>query len=129
MATTECRTRVRGLDVYDDSSLPAQLRLTTPKVASQWTGWSCAVTGTLRVRKRGRKIECIRVSVVSTVVDEIAPDYSPAKDLYTFGALISTFGLARRNEIFLHVVLQGGEHFTACRIDIECDLPPPVSSR
>ncbi|HSQ79523.1 MAG TPA: sulfotransferase [Casimicrobiaceae bacterium] len=129
MATADYRTTVRNVDVYDDPRFPAELQLLTPKPDSRWAGWSCAVTGSLRLRVQGKRIESIRVCAVSTILDEIAPEYSSRENRYRFGALVSTFGLARRNDIFLNVLLEGGDNFTVCRIDVECDIPPPRPSR
>jgi hypothetical protein len=125
VAETDCRTRVTDVVVYDDPRLPADLGLDTPEVGSRWTGWSCAVTGSLRVRSPGRRIEGIQICTVSTVLDEIDPETAGGGDRVRFAALVSTFGLARHTELFLHVRLDGGELVTACRIDVECDIPPP----
>ncbi len=125
---TDCRTAVRSVIVDNGPGSPVELQLLTPALHSQWVGWSCAVTGTLRVRAKGRTIESIRAMAYSTILDEIAPECSPGGNLYRFGGLISTFGLSRRNEIVLNVLLQGGENFTACRIEVECDLPRPRPS-
>lgn len=125
MAEIDCRTRVTDVVVYDDPRLPAQLQLDAPEIGSRWTGWSCAVTGSFRVRNPGRRIERIQICAVSTILDEIEPEPADGADRVRFAALVSTFGLARHTELFVHVRLDGGELFTACRIDVECDIPPP----
>ena len=125
---TDCRTTVRNVIVDNDPRFPVELELLTPELNSRWPGWSCGVTGSLRARVQGKSIESIRVCVVSTVLDEIAVEYSRSEDLYKFAGLVSTFGLSRRNDIFLNVLLQGGENFNVCRIEIECDIPRPQPS-
>lgn len=129
MVIEHARTRIRSLDVYDDSGFPLRLELESPTVRSRWPGWWCAVTGRLRLRARDRRIESIRVCVVSTIVDVIAVEPCAADRIYRFGALISTFGLASPTEIFLDVLLDDGANFTVCRIEVECEIPAPRLGR
>lgn len=120
---TDHRTAVTNVIVDDDPGFPVELQLATPRPNSQWPGWSCAITGNLRVRVQGKSIKSIRVCAVSTVLDEIAPDHSPGENIYRFGALVSTVGLSPRNEIYLNVLMEGGETHSLCRIDVDCDVP------
>lgn len=126
---TDRRTAVANVIVDNDPGFPIELQLQTPRPNSQWTGWSCAITGNLRVRVKGKSIRSIRVCAFSTVLDEIAVDHSPGDDLYRFGSLVSTVGLARHSEIFLNVLMEGGESYNLCRIDVDCKIPQPRPSR
>ena len=123
MAAIDCRTRVRSVIVDTDPGFPVELRLLTPDPNSQWAGWSCAITGTLRLRAQCQHIESVRVCFVSTILDEIAVEYSSGDDLYRFGGLISTVCLSRHSDIVLNVLMRGGGDFNVCRIEVECDIP------
>ena len=110
---TDRRTRVRGVFVESNPAFPAELELLTPVVDSRWPGWSCPVTGRLRLRAQGDAIKSVRVGTVSTIIDEF-PVERPSRDaMHHFGGLVSTVGFPPRGAIHLNVLLGSGASFDA----------------
>ncbi|MGE5090524.1 MAG: sulfotransferase family protein [Candidatus Levyibacteriota bacterium] len=126
---TDRRTRVRGVFVESNPAFPAELELLTPAVGSRWPGWSCPITGRLRLRAQGDAIKSVRVGTVSTIIDEFPVEHPSGDAVHRFGGLVSTVGFPPRGAIHLNVLLGSGASFDACRIEVDCETPRPASTR
>ncbi len=122
-ARVDRRTRVANVVVYDNPAYPVELRLLTPEPNTHWAGWSCAITGLVRLRSQSRQIDSVRVSIVSTILDEIAVEHSAVDGVHQFRGLVSTVGLPPRSEMIVNVLMRDGSSFDLSKIEMECDIP------